>query len=178
MQAIPYMVLASPEGTHANSRESIEGVSAPSRGAAVYAPRPIVFERGRGSRVWDLDGSECADFMMTFGALIQGHAHPKIVEVVTRTMGDSSRFATAALAEGEDRPPRGEFVDERALPQLIRDRERPQTSRPDELVSLTSPLRRRRKSVLFYAANDFGKPRTKNPASLATRRHGPLGRRA
>jgi len=57
----------------------IEGVNSPSRGAAVYSPGPIVLERGRGSRVWDLDGNEYIDFMMSFGALIQGHAHPKIV---------------------------------------------------------------------------------------------------
>src|ERR1019366_2641774 len=62
----------------------IEGVNSPSRGAAVYLPGPVVLERGRGSRVWDLDGNEYIDFMMSFGALIQGHANPKIVEVVSQ----------------------------------------------------------------------------------------------
>src|SRR5258708_1218783 len=62
----------------------IEGVNSPSRGAAVYSPGPVVLERGRGSRVWDLDGNEYIDFMMSFGALIQGHAHPKIDRKSTR----------------------------------------------------------------------------------------------
>jgi len=79
----------------------IEGVNSPSRGAAVYSPGPIVLERGRGTRVWDLDGNEYIDFMMSFGALIQGHAHPKIVEVVSQTMSDGSHFATATPAESE-----------------------------------------------------------------------------
>ncbi|MFY9562167.1 MAG: aspartate aminotransferase family protein [Terriglobales bacterium] len=79
----------------------IEGVNSPSRGAAVYAPGPIVLERGRGSRVWDLDGNEYVDFMMSFGALIQGHAHPKIVEVVTETIAEGSHFAAATPAETE-----------------------------------------------------------------------------
>src|SRR6267154_3670226 len=79
----------------------IEGVNSPSRGAAVYSPGPIVLERGRGSRVWDIDDNEYVDFMMSFGALIQGHAHPKIVEVVTQTMAEGSHFAAATPAETE-----------------------------------------------------------------------------
>lgn len=79
----------------------VEGVNSPSRGAAVYSPGPLVLERGRGSHVWDLDGNEYVDFMMSFGALIQGHAHPKIVEVVTQTMADGSHFAAATSAEAE-----------------------------------------------------------------------------
>ena len=79
----------------------IEGVNSPSRGAAVYAPGPVVLERGRGSRVWDLDGNEYVDFMMSFGALIQGHAHPKIIEVVTQAISEGSHFAAATSAEAD-----------------------------------------------------------------------------
>ena len=82
-------------------RSLVEGVNSPSRGAAVYAPVPVVLERGHGSRVWDLDGNEYVDFMMSFGALIQGHAHQKIVEVVSRTMAEGSHFAAATPAEAE-----------------------------------------------------------------------------
>ena len=67
----------------------------------MYAPGPVVLERGRGSHVWDLDGNEYVDFMMSFGALIQGHAHPRIVEVVSQTIADGSHFAAATTAEAE-----------------------------------------------------------------------------
>ena len=82
-------------------RSLIEGVNSPSRGAAVYSPGPVVLERGHGSHVWDLDGNEYVDFMMSFGALIQGHAHPKIVEVVSQTVAQGSHFAAATPAEAE-----------------------------------------------------------------------------
>jgi glutamate-1-semialdehyde aminotransferase len=59
----------------------------------------VVLERGRGSHVWDLDGNEYVDFMMSFGALIQGHAHPKIVEVVSQAIAEGSHFAAATSAE-------------------------------------------------------------------------------
>ena len=77
----------------------IEGVNSPSRGSAVYWDGPVVLERGHGSHVWDLDGNEYVDFMMSFGALIQGHAHPKIVEVVSQTIAEGSHFAAATPAE-------------------------------------------------------------------------------
>ena len=79
----------------------VEGVNSPSRGAAVYSSGPIVLERGRGSHVWDLDGNEYVDFMMSFGALIQGHAHPAIVDVVSKTIAEGSHFAAATSAESE-----------------------------------------------------------------------------
>jgi glutamate-1-semialdehyde 2,1-aminomutase len=79
----------------------VEGVNSPSRGAAIYSPGPIVLERGRASHVWDVDGNEYIDFMMSFGALIQGHAHPKLVEVVSEAMATGSHFAAATPAETE-----------------------------------------------------------------------------
>src|SRR5579864_2643464 len=95
--------------TRARSREYfaraqqslVEGVNSPSRGADVYSPGPVVLERGRGSHVWDIDGNEYVDFMMSFGALIHGHAHPKIVDVVSQTIAEGSHFAAATPAEAE-----------------------------------------------------------------------------
>jgi glutamate-1-semialdehyde 2,1-aminomutase len=87
---------------HERARQSlIEGVNSPSRGAAVFSPGPVVLERGRGSHVWDLDGNEYVDFMMSFGALIHGHAHPGIVDVVSRAIAEGSHFAAATPAEME-----------------------------------------------------------------------------
>ena len=79
----------------------IEGVNSPSRGSAVYSPGPIVLDRASGSRVWDADGNEYVDFMMSFGALIHGHAHPALVEAVAKAMANGSHFAAANQAEVE-----------------------------------------------------------------------------
>ena len=79
----------------------VEGVNSPSRGVAAYSPGPIMLERGRGSHVWDADANEYIDFMMSFGALIQGHAHPVLVETVTEAMAGGSHFAAATSAEVE-----------------------------------------------------------------------------
>jgi glutamate-1-semialdehyde 2,1-aminomutase len=79
----------------------VEGVNSPSRGPAVYAPGPIMLERGQGSHVWDADGGEYVDFMMSFGALIQGHAHPTLVKTVSGAMAEGCHFAAATSAEVE-----------------------------------------------------------------------------
>ncbi len=57
------------------------------------APQPIFMERGKGSRVWDVDGNEYVDFHNGFGVMVVGHAHPKIVEAVTRQIALGSHFA-------------------------------------------------------------------------------------
>jgi glutamate-1-semialdehyde 2,1-aminomutase len=67
----------------------------------VYSGGPTFLERGQGSHVWDADGNEYVDFMMSFGALIQGHAHPRLVSVVSETMAQGSHFAAATSAEVE-----------------------------------------------------------------------------
>ncbi len=41
-------------------------------------PWPIYLERGKGPKVWDVDGNEMWDFHNGFGAMVQGHAHPAI----------------------------------------------------------------------------------------------------
>src|SRR5437868_8325062 len=79
----------------------VEGVNSPSRGNTVYSPGPVFLERGRGSHVWDADGNEYIDFMMSFGALIHGHAHPKLVDVVSQAIAEGSHFAAATSAEVE-----------------------------------------------------------------------------
>jgi glutamate-1-semialdehyde 2,1-aminomutase len=80
-------------------RSLVEGVNSPSRGRAVFADGPLVIERGQGSKVWDADGNEYVDFLMSFGALIHGHAHPAIAEAVNRAMAEGSHFASSTPAE-------------------------------------------------------------------------------
>ena len=57
------------------------------------APQPVFVERGKGSRVWDVDGNEYIDFHNGFGVMVVGHAHPKIAEAVKRRVDLGSHFA-------------------------------------------------------------------------------------
>jgi glutamate-1-semialdehyde 2,1-aminomutase len=56
-------------------------------------PWPIYLERGSGSRVWDVDGTEMIDFHNGFGSMPQGHAHPAITRAVAKRMELGTHFA-------------------------------------------------------------------------------------
>ncbi len=79
----------------------IEASSSSSRGPANFGKYPIFMERGRGSHIYDVDGNEYIDWMMAFGALPLGHAHPEIVEAITEAASTGAHFGTATPVELE-----------------------------------------------------------------------------
>jgi glutamate-1-semialdehyde 2,1-aminomutase len=56
-------------------------------------PWPIYIAEGRGPLIWDVDGNEMIDFHNGFGSMVQGHAHPKVVEAVEARMPRGTHFA-------------------------------------------------------------------------------------
>ncbi len=52
-------------------------------GAHNYHPLPVVLAKGKGPRVWDVEGKEYFDFLSAYSAVNQGHCHPKIVKALT-----------------------------------------------------------------------------------------------
>lgn len=63
-----------------------------------------VIARGQGGIVWDVDGKDYVDHLLSSGPMVLGHAHPAVVEAVTRQIRDGSSYfslsrATLELAE-------------------------------------------------------------------------------
>ena len=56
-------------------------------------PHPIFIDRGQGSRIWDIDGNEYLDYHLGYGAMVAGHAHPKIAEAIERQARRGTHFA-------------------------------------------------------------------------------------
>jgi len=79
----------------------VEGSSSPSRGPAVYGDYPLFIERAQGSRVFDVDGNSYIDWMMAYGALPLGHAHPIIVDAIKEAASSGTLFAAASEIEVE-----------------------------------------------------------------------------
>lgn len=59
------------------------------------APYPIYATRAKGPRKWDADGNELVDYFGGHGALILGHAHPAMVEAVTRQIQLGTHWGSA-----------------------------------------------------------------------------------
>src|SRR5919199_1513201 len=56
-------------------------------------PWPVYLERGRGSRVTDVDGNEYVDFHNGFGVMCVGHANPVVAAAVKARMDEGTHFA-------------------------------------------------------------------------------------
>jgi glutamate-1-semialdehyde 2,1-aminomutase len=56
-------------------------------------PWPVYIERGRGAKVWDVDGNEYLDFHNGFGVMCVGHANPTVAAAVKARMDDGTHFA-------------------------------------------------------------------------------------
>ena len=52
-----------------------------------YAPKPVVFDHGEGSRLWDIDGREYIDLATGISVNSFGHGHPDLIEAVTSQAG-------------------------------------------------------------------------------------------
>jgi glutamate-1-semialdehyde 2,1-aminomutase len=78
----------------------VEGVSSPSRGRVNYDV-PIFMASGAGGHITDADGNEYVDLMMAYGALLHGHAHPRLVAAGERALRRGTLFATASEIEAE-----------------------------------------------------------------------------
>ncbi|WP_438426003.1 aspartate aminotransferase family protein [Aquimarina macrocephali] len=79
----------------------VEGVSSSSRGPAAFGTTPPYMSHAKSSRLYDVDGNEYIDWMMAFGALPLGHAHPNIVDMAAREISRGTHFATALEVEVE-----------------------------------------------------------------------------
>jgi glutamate-1-semialdehyde 2,1-aminomutase len=79
----------------------IEGSSSSSRGPVNYGKYPIFMQRGKGSRLYDVDGNEYIDWMMGFGALPLGHADLEVAQAIAEAAATGTHFATATEIEIE-----------------------------------------------------------------------------
>ncbi len=62
---------------------------------ALVAPHPIFIERGAGSIMWDVDGNDYIDYLLGYGPLVLGHAHPRLVSAIDEQMRRGSMYGAA-----------------------------------------------------------------------------------
>ena len=58
------------------------GVNSPVRAFRAVGGQPLFIERGEGPYLYDVDGNRYIDYVLSWGPLITGHAHPKVVEAI------------------------------------------------------------------------------------------------
>ncbi len=80
------------------------GVNSPVRAFGGVGGDPVVFARGEGAHVTDVDGNRYIDYVLSWGPLVLGHAPPTVLEAVRAAMANGTSFGApteleVALAE-------------------------------------------------------------------------------
>jgi len=68
------------------------GVNSPVRAFRGVGGDPVVAARGEGARIWDEDGREYIDYVLSWGPLVLGHAHPMVLDAVEAAMRMGTSF--------------------------------------------------------------------------------------
>lgn len=75
------------------------GVNSPVRAWKAVGGRPLIIDRGKGSHIFDADGTRYIDYVGSWGPLIAGHAHPKIVQAVREVAKHGFTFGAPTYGE-------------------------------------------------------------------------------
>ncbi|MGQ9735011.1 MAG: glutamate-1-semialdehyde 2,1-aminomutase [Thermaceae bacterium] len=77
------------------------GVSSPVRAFKAVGGTPLYLVRGEGAYVWDVEGRRYLDYVLSWGPLILGHAHPEVLKRVHETMEKGLTFGAPHPLEVE-----------------------------------------------------------------------------
>jgi glutamate-1-semialdehyde 2,1-aminomutase len=77
------------------------GVNSPVRAFRSVGGDPLFMQRGEGSRIIDVDGNSYVDYVMSYGPLVLGHAHPEVIEAIERTARKGTTFGAPTELEVE-----------------------------------------------------------------------------
>jgi len=77
------------------------GVNSPVRALGAVGLSPVFMKSGSGALLYDLDGHEYLDYVMSWGALLLGHAHPAVTRAVSNAAARGTAFGTPTELESE-----------------------------------------------------------------------------
>lgn len=77
------------------------GVNSPVRAFKAVGGNPPFIKRAKGSKIYDVDGNEYIDYVLSWGPMILGHAHPKVTEALKRVIDNGTSFGAPTPLEIE-----------------------------------------------------------------------------
>lgn len=77
------------------------GVNSPVRAFKSVQMDPIFMERGKGSKIYDIDGNEYIDYVLSWGPLILGHTNDQVVEALKKVAEMGTSFGAPTVKENE-----------------------------------------------------------------------------
>jgi glutamate-1-semialdehyde 2,1-aminomutase len=77
------------------------GVDSPVRAFRAVGGQPVFFHRGSGPYLYDVDGNQYIDYVLSWGPLILGHAHPDVVLAIKQTAEKGTSYGAPSPLEIE-----------------------------------------------------------------------------
>ena len=77
------------------------GVNSPVRAFRAVGGDPIFIQSGKGATMTDVDGKSYIDYVLSWGPLILGHAHPEVVEALVKALETGTSFGACTPREVE-----------------------------------------------------------------------------
>ena len=77
------------------------GVNSPVRAFRSVGGDPFVVERGQGAYLIDVDGNRYVDYINSWGPLVMGHAHPKVLTALSEQAIKGTSYGASSLPEIE-----------------------------------------------------------------------------
>lgn len=77
------------------------GVNSPARALKAVGADPIYFDRGDGPYLFDVDGNRFVDYVCSWGPMILGHCHPRVLEAIEVTLAHGTSFGAPCRQEVE-----------------------------------------------------------------------------
>ncbi|MBI2428947.1 MAG: glutamate-1-semialdehyde 2,1-aminomutase [Ignavibacteriales bacterium] len=77
------------------------GVNSPVRAFKSVGRNPVFIKKAQGAKLWDVDGNEYIDYVGSWGPMILGHAHPAILDAISKAAVDGTSFGAATDREVE-----------------------------------------------------------------------------
>ena len=77
------------------------GVDSPVRAFRAVGGQPIFFDRGSGPNLFDVDGNRYIDYVLSWGPLILGHAHPRVVAALQEAVARGTSYGAPSPLENE-----------------------------------------------------------------------------
>jgi glutamate-1-semialdehyde 2,1-aminomutase len=77
------------------------GVNSPVRACGAVQAPPLFIREAQGSRITDVDGREYIDYVMSWGPMMLGHAHPVVTEAIRQAAGRGASYGAPTEMEVE-----------------------------------------------------------------------------
>jgi len=77
------------------------GVDSPVRAFNAVGGQPLFIERGDGAYLYDVDGNKFIDYVLSWGPLVAGHAHPSVVTALQKAAAMGTSYGAPSALENE-----------------------------------------------------------------------------